>query len=97
MNNKSATYLKKFLLDIYRCQNPFELLVIDKMPKTRIGVYIVDKQRIRIYAKWEAFFHWNKLQFTNMLIISMKQRNEGTRAGERNVPMVLNSGEFIPP
>ena len=55
MNNKSATYLKKFLLDIYRCQKPFELLVIDKMPKTRSGVYIVDKQRIRIYAKWETY------------------------------------------
>lgn len=43
------------LLDIYRCKTPFELLLIDKKPRTRMGVYIVDKKRIRIYSKWEKF------------------------------------------
>lgn len=47
-----AVELKALLLKIYRCRNDFELLVIDKKPKTRMGVYIVDKKRIRIYSKW---------------------------------------------
>jgi hypothetical protein len=48
----SAEYFKEFLLRIYRCKVPFELLVIDKRPKTRMGVYILGKRRIRIYSKW---------------------------------------------
>ncbi len=53
MNNIiQAERLKQFLLKIYPCKKDFELLVIDKKPKTRMGVYIVDKQRIRIYSKW---------------------------------------------
>ena len=47
-----AVELKALLLKIYRSKNDFELLVIDKMPKTRMGVYIVNKKRIRIYSKW---------------------------------------------
>ena len=47
-----AVELKALLLKIYRCTKDFELLVIDKKPKTRMGVYIVDKKRIRIYSKW---------------------------------------------
>ena len=47
-----AERLKQFLLKIYRCKKDFELLVIDKKPKTRMGVYIVNKKRIRIYSKW---------------------------------------------
>lgn len=43
------------LLDIYKCKTPFELLLIDKMPKTRMGVYIIKNKRIRIYSKWEKF------------------------------------------
>ena len=43
MNNFiQAERLKQFLLKIYRCKKDFELLVIDKKPKTRMGVYIVD-------------------------------------------------------
>lgn len=34
----SAEYLKSYLLKIYKCKVPFELLVIDKKPKTRMGV-----------------------------------------------------------
>jgi len=51
-NYPSADYFKDFLLSIYHCKVPFELLVIDKKPKTRSGVYILDKRRIRIYAQW---------------------------------------------
>ena len=47
-----AEHLKKFLLKIYPCKKEFELLVINKKPKTRMGVYIVKKRRIRIYSKW---------------------------------------------
>lgn len=47
-----AVYFVQELLKIYRCKVPFELLVIDKKPKTRMGVYIVNKKRIRIYSKW---------------------------------------------
>lgn len=47
-----AVELKALRLKIYRCTKDFELLVIDKKPKTRMGVYIVDKKRIRIYSKW---------------------------------------------
>jgi hypothetical protein len=49
-----AVELKAFLLKIYRCKKDFELFVIDKKPKTRAGVYIVSKQRIRVYAKWRC-------------------------------------------
>lgn len=56
MKNKqtipSADYFKSFLLGIYKCKVPFELLVIDKKPKTKMGVYIYGKCRIRIYSKW---------------------------------------------
>ena len=46
-----AESLKQFLLKIYHCKKDFELLVIDKKPKTRMGVYIIDKQKIRVYFK----------------------------------------------
>ena len=49
-----ATYLKSILLKTYRCKVDFELLVIDKKPKTRAGVYIVGKNRIRVYSKWSS-------------------------------------------
>ena len=51
-NLMKAESLKQFLLKIYHCKKDFELLVIDKKPKTRMGVYIIDKQRIRVYSKW---------------------------------------------
>ena len=49
-----AERLKTLLLKNYQCKKGFELLVIDKKPKTRAGVYIVDKQRIRVYSKWRC-------------------------------------------
>ena len=51
-NVRSPEYYHQFLLNIYQCDKPFELLVIDKKPRTRMGSYVVEKQRIRIYAKW---------------------------------------------
>ena len=51
-NYPNADYFKDFLLSIYPCKEPFELMVIDKKPKTKAGVYIYDKRRIRIYAQW---------------------------------------------
>lgn len=54
MNNQTPEYFRTLLLNIYRCKKPFELLVIDKKPKTRMGVYIVGRQRIRIYSKWKS-------------------------------------------
>ena len=54
MNYPTADFFKEFLLSIYSCKVPFELLVIDKKPKTKMGVYIIDKRRIRIYAQWRV-------------------------------------------
>lgn len=54
-NVQTAEYYKSYLMSIYQCKVPFELLVIDKKPKTKMGVYIHNKMgihRIRIYAKW---------------------------------------------
>ena len=53
-NIPDANYFKNLLLSIYPCKEPFELLVVDKKPKTRLGVYIIDKRRIRIYARWRV-------------------------------------------
>lgn len=55
MAKKSADYFKNLLLSIYKCHKSFELLVINKKPKTRMGVYIVDKCRIRVYSKWGTY------------------------------------------
>ncbi len=55
METLSAISLKQMLLDIYRCRRPFELLLIDKKPKAKMGVYIVNKQRIRICSGWGKF------------------------------------------
>lgn len=49
---KQAIRLKQFLLEIYPCKKDFELLVIDRKPKTRMGTYVCAKQRIIIYSQW---------------------------------------------
>ena len=51
---QEAERLKAMLLRIYQCKKPFELMVIDKKPKTRMGCYVVDRQRIRIYSKYRS-------------------------------------------
>lgn len=47
----SADSLKDYLLKIYRCKVPFDLYIIDKKLKTKLGVYIVQTHKIRVYSK----------------------------------------------
>ena len=54
MDYRTPEYFRNFLLKIYRCKTPFELKVVDKKPKTRMGVYVVEAKRIRIYSKWKT-------------------------------------------
>ena len=69
-----AERLKQFLLKIYHCKKDFELLVIDKKPKTKMGCYIVDKQRIRIYTKWICAAPLEKIAIHESTIY-MRQRS----------------------
>ena len=46
--------MKAMLLRIYQYKKPFELMVIDKKPKTRMGWYVVDSQRRRTYCKYRS-------------------------------------------
>ena len=48
----TADGLKRMLWQIYKCKYPFELLLVDKKPKTLMGVYIIGKRRIRVYSKY---------------------------------------------
>ena len=48
----TADGLKRMLWQIYKCKYPFELLLVDKKPKTLAGVYIIGKRRIRVYSKY---------------------------------------------
>lgn len=50
----SADSLKDYLLKIYRCKVPFDLYIIDKKLKTKLGVYIVQTHKIRVYSKWRS-------------------------------------------
>lgn len=83
MNNLlKAEYLKQFLLKIYHCKKDFELLVIDKKPKTRSGVYIVDKQRIRIYSKWICDIPLEEIaihEYAHHIHETEKRKNENRR------------------
>lgn len=47
----SADSLKDYFLKIYRCKVPFDLYVIDKELKTKVGAYIVQTHKIRVYSK----------------------------------------------
>ena len=49
---RQAIRLKQFLLEIYQCKKNFELLVIDRKPKTRMGTYVCAEQKIIIYSQW---------------------------------------------
>lgn len=79
---KSAAYLKQMLLNIYQCKKPFEILVIDMKPKTKMGVYIVDKQRIRVYAGWGNACPLEKIaihEYAHHIHETEKRRNECRR------------------
>lgn len=43
--------LKDCLLKIYKCKIPFELIVIDKKPKRRLGTYLCANHKIIVYSK----------------------------------------------
>ena len=47
----SSAPIKQMLLKIYTCKEPFELYVVDRKFKRRLGTYFVEKQKINIYAK----------------------------------------------
>lgn len=80
-----AAELKYFLLKIYQCKKGFELLVIDKKPKTRAGVYIVDKQRIRVYAGWASSMSLEEIAIHEYAhhIHETEKRNSKNRRKER--------------
>lgn len=90
-NYPNADYFKDLLLSIYPCKEPFELLVIDKKPKTKSGVYIISKRRIRIYAPWiEAFpleliaihEYTHHIHYTEQHKMENKERSHGAQFWE---------------
>lgn len=80
-----ASELKTFLLKVYHCKKDFELLVIDKKPKTRAGVYIVDKRRIRVYSKWRFSMSLQEIAIHEYAhhIHETEKRNNQNRRQER--------------
>lgn len=51
-NTGDAEFYKSFLLDIYQCTKPFDLVVVHTKPKTRMGTYAPRFSRIRINDGW---------------------------------------------
>ena len=89
MWDKSASYLKKLLLDIYKCHKPFELFVINKKPKTRMGVYIIDKCRIRVYSKWDKCCPLEEIaihEYAHHIHETEKRRNKNRRKERAHGP-----------
>ena len=90
MNNiLQAERLKQFLLKIYPCKKDFELLVIDKKPKTRMGVYIVNKQRIRIYSKWSCASPLEEIaihEYAHHIHETEKRKNQNRRQERAHGP-----------
>ncbi|MDE5837969.1 MAG: hypothetical protein K2K45_07115 [Muribaculaceae bacterium] len=82
MVKNTAAHLKQMLKEIYNCKKPFELLVIDKKPKTRMGVYIVEKQRIRVYARWGNVCPLEEIaihEYAHHIHETEKRKNENRR------------------
>lgn len=52
VNDADAEFFKSFLLDIYQCTKPFDLVVVHTKPKTRMGTYAPRFSRIRINDGW---------------------------------------------
>ena len=48
---ESAEYYKQFLLKIYRCKQPFEVVLRDRVTKRTLGSYVPWNCRINIYYK----------------------------------------------
>lgn len=51
-NEEDAEFFKSFLLEIYQCSKPFDLVVVHTKPKTRMGTYNPRTRRIRINDGW---------------------------------------------
>ena len=51
-NTEDAEFFKSFLLEIYQCSKPFDLVVVHTKPKTRMGTYNPRTRRIRINDGW---------------------------------------------
>ena len=82
MEKKTAASLKSLLLDIYQCEKPFELLLIDQKPRTKMGVYIVEKQRIRVYAGWRNACPLEEIaihEYAHHIHETEKRKNENRR------------------
>ena len=89
MEQISALSLKQMLLDIYKCQQPFELLLIDKKPKTRMGVYIVNKKRIRIYSGWRKYCPLKEIaihEYAHHIHETEKRKSENRRKERAHGP-----------
>lgn len=52
VNDQEGEFFKSFLLDIYQCKKPFDVVVIHTKPKTRMGTYNPRTCRIRINDGW---------------------------------------------
>ena len=52
VNNQSGEFFKEFLMQIYPCIKPFDVVVIHTKPKTRMGTYNPRTRRIRINDGW---------------------------------------------
>lgn len=52
VNDQSAEFYKEFLMRIYPCSKPFDVVVIHTKPKTRMGTYNPRTRRIRINDGW---------------------------------------------
>ena len=83
-----ADRLKRFLLVIYRCKKDFELLVIDKMPKTRMGGYCQQTKKLGYIPNGCVLRLWRKSQFMNMTHIheTEKRRTTNRRVERVHVP-----------
>lgn len=51
-NDQTAEFYKEFLMRIYPCSKPFDVVVIHTKPKTRMGTYNPRTRRIRINDGW---------------------------------------------
>lgn len=93
----SADSLKDYLLKIYRCKVPFDLYVIDKELKTKVGAYIVQTHKIRVYSKGRSISAIKKRPYMNMHTIFMRLNKEVYTDMAVSGRMVKYSGEYTLP
>lgn len=89
MKVETPEYYIKLLLSIYLPQKPFELLLIDKKPKTRMGCYVINKQRIRIYTKYQPICPLEEIaihEFAHHIHETEKRKNNNRRRERMHGP-----------